>query len=102
MIRRPTRSALFPYTPLFRSGLSSIMCERRPNPPLFAFVETVHLKKLSINQIGTAQLPLGFDNRRDQFLFKCVAGRDRKSTRLHSSHQIISDAVFCFSIVVYN
>src|SRR5574344_680594 len=68
MIRRPPRSTLFPYTTLFRSCL--IFCFFLLGP--FAhhgFFELRQRRKLRI--------------------------RDRKSTRLNSSHQIISYAVFC-------
>src|SRR5258708_28936692 len=65
MIRRPPRSTLFPYTTLFRS----------PAPE-------------SIHRQTTARPP------RHAALRACWPG-DRKSTRLNSSHQIISYAVFC-------
>src|SRR5258707_7330183 len=65
MIRRPPRSTLFPYTTLFRS----LHPHARPVHP------------------GHADLPRG--PRPDD------AGRDRKSTRLNSSHANISYAVFC-------
>src|SRR5207244_7746757 len=65
MIRRPPRSTLFPYTTLFRS-----------------------LGRLDRLAAGLARrLPGGLD--------QCDPGPDRKSTRLNSSHQIISYAVFC-------
>src|SRR5438105_6197887 len=66
MIRRPPRSTLFPYTTLFRSRLS-LRCVPR----------TAHR--------SAAPCP-GTGGRR------C---RDRKSTRLNSSHEWISYAVFC-------
>src|SRR5258708_21680502 len=65
MIRRPPRSTLFPYTTLFRS----------PSP-----------------RGGSCSAPLVF---RPRALFLTTGGIDRKSTRLNSSHQIISYAVFC-------
>src|SRR5258708_22286791 len=72
MIRRPPRSTLFPYTTLFRSGLSFLMQ---------ALAERAG--------VGAAL--------RARALYEVVylARRDRKSTRLNSSHQIISYAVFC-------
>src|SRR2546427_9603623 len=66
MIRRPPRSTLFPYTTLFRS-LELYARLRRVNPAPFA-----------------AYLDFGD-----------VEIRDRKSTRLNSSHSQISYAVFC-------
>src|SRR5258708_14730468 len=72
MIRRPPRSTLFPYTTLFRSPLR----DRREDIPDLtrAFLERI----LKDNQLPPLELP-----------------QDRKSTRLNSSHQIISYAVFC-------
>src|SRR5258708_20566217 len=67
MIRRPPRSTLFPYTTLFRScdGASPVAGE-------------IH------------RLPTQPSHQR-----QTTESRDRKSTRLNSSHQIISYAVFC-------
>src|SRR2546430_12043547 len=75
MIRRPPRSTLFPYTTLFRSlGLPRYRVLLLAPRPL-------------ANQVGL--LPDGHlrSRRQDQ--------RDRKSTRLNSSHSQISYAVFC-------
>src|SRR5258708_16929812 len=73
MIRRPPRSTLFPYTTLFRSLPGGRLGEQR-----FVNLRVVlHLR----NGDGEA-LDRG-------------GGLDRKSTRLNSSHQIISYAVFC-------
>src|SRR5258708_26180293 len=75
MIRRPPRSTLFPYTTLFRSG------------PL-ELTDLVGLDvRLSIAEYLAKELGPRFEP--PQLL------RDRKSTRLNSSHQIISYAVFC-------
>src|SRR5258708_28551523 len=68
MIRRPPRSTLFPYTTLFRSSAARE------------------------GMAGTARV---LSLRATTPASKALA-RDRKSTRLNSSHQIISDAVFCF------
>src|SRR2546430_13675008 len=71
MIRRPPRSTLFPYTTLFRSR------------SLFHGVRD-HAARREIRRRGVrAPGPAGRD------------GRDRKSTRLNSSHSQISYAVFC-------
>src|SRR5260221_7531331 len=69
MIRRPPRSTLFPYTTLFRSGLSR------------SFQITNIFKQSSVldNLVLAVQAHAG----------------DRKSTRLNSSHTVISYAVFC-------
>src|SRR2546426_8351211 len=71
MIRRPPRSTLFPYTTLFRSRLAE--------PP-----------QLHQAHVG----PLGHTARHVQRR-EHGAERDRKSTRLNSSHLVISYAVFC-------
>src|SRR5258708_28912968 len=70
MIRRPPRSPLFPYTTLFRSRDNGIGIPARHHDVIFRIFKRLHA--------------------RDQF-----GGGDRKSTRLNSSHQIISYAVFC-------
>src|SRR5256885_9343341 len=77
MIRRPPRSTLFPYTTLFRSLTSAAnpTCSGSKNPHSFR----------------TAFSFLAFLAIRRFFDFE----RDRKSTRLNSSHLVISYAVFC-------
>src|SRR2546429_5760332 len=70
MIRRPPRSTLFPYTTLFRSrfcsnGAASKRATASPEP----------------------------SRKKPRLIRRC--GRDRKSTRLNSSHGYISYAVFC-------
>src|SRR2546422_8045600 len=82
MIRRPPRSTLFPYTTLFRSLVELDRFERlthRALPPLAR-----HAVELGENQYVflRAQVEIG-------------RHRDRKSTRLNSSHGYISYAVFC-------
>src|SRR5258708_20896347 len=73
MIRRPPRSTLFPYTTLFRS----------PSPPRTP--RAGNTRPLDRRRSG---------DRREREWFRPTP-RDRKSTRLNSSHQIISYAVFC-------
>src|SRR5258707_2572028 len=70
MIRRPPRSTLFPYTTLFRSKQWQVVS---------------NLTKV----LGNHTAKFGFDIRGAYNL------RDRKSTRLNSSHANISYAVFC-------
>src|SRR2546426_3619848 len=80
MIRRPPRSTLFPYTTLFRSSEQHAPRERRPGVPESLHdpvVEAVHGTAAAVG----AAVPL--------------ERRDRKSTRLKSSHLVISYAVFC-------
>src|SRR5438445_8074380 len=77
MIRRPPRSTLFPYTTLFRSHNTPIPLERSP-PGSF---KRLLGSDLPHSTMGRAHESLGV--------------RDRKSTRLNSSHANISYAVFC-------
>src|SRR5256885_9526067 len=81
MIRRPPRSTLFPYTTLFRSG-----AER-------ARVDRVR-RRMSPSDSCSFCLELGpaFGRGRGEGQTK---NQDRKSTRLNSSHLVISYAVFC-------
>src|SRR2546430_8028810 len=78
MIRRPPRSTLFPYTTLFRSQ------------------EVFFLGTAAGDvRFTDAQLPVWIDNsKRGEHLYY-GSTRDRKSTRLNSSHSQISYAVFC-------
>src|SRR5256885_16312696 len=73
MIRRPPRSTLFPYTTLFRSHV----------------VQASTVRQQTVGEcVGAA---VGFGIRIDGALEQA----DRKSTRLNSSHLVISYAVFC-------
>src|SRR2546430_8659397 len=75
MIRRPPRSTLFPYTTLFRSLLTLEV-----GPPAHqAAGDVLELRELDFELALEAACAL----------------RDRKSTRLNSSHSQISYAVFC-------
>src|SRR2546427_7307694 len=84
MIRRPPRSTLFPYTTLFRSHavVGTRGAHQQPVGPL---VETARMRALPVG---------GGDAARHRPGAPPVA-RDRKSTRLNSSHSQISYAVFC-------
>src|SRR5256885_15324998 len=68
MIRRPPRSTLFPYTTLFRSNAWVARSNHSDENPLIRF---------------------------QVFAYDFQDVRDRKSTRLNSSHLVISYAVFC-------
>src|SRR2546427_3331007 len=83
MIRRPPRSTLFPYTTLFRS--------RRDHHA--APAERAHERRPAAVQPGILQelRPHG----REAAPGQAGRHRDRKSTRLNSSHSQISYAVFC-------
>src|SRR5258708_28998408 len=98
MIRRPPRSTLFPYTTLFRSlhllggtGLLALLC-----------VPAVGLSRAASQQGAAVISPalraglwLGLALLVLQVALGGWVSTDRKSTRLNSSHQIISYAVFC-------
>src|SRR2546430_5985497 len=85
MIRRPPRSTLFPYTTLFRSR-----CALNQS---FAEKNCVHPNIYSSHEASTgASVPM---RRRLHKTASHEAPRDRKSTRLNSSHSQISYAVFC-------
>src|SRR5258708_27087226 len=82
MIRRPPRSTLFPYTTLFRSELAKL-------PINGTIQEVLALTRSELQRHGVLlRTDLSADD-------QPVLGEDRKSTRLNSSHQIISYAVFC-------
>src|SRR5256885_8884346 len=90
MIRRPPRSTLFPYTTLFRSRRArGTLSPSRPNtiraPSRRAHTDQIFRRKLS------CEARLARANGRSSVLVY----QDRKSTRLNSSHLVISYAVFC-------
>src|SRR5258708_25273359 len=91
MIRRPPRSTLFPYTTLFRSGRNDLQVKIRGYRIELGEVETVLRSHPAIFE---AVVVVREDNHVDKQLVDMVV-LDRKSTRLNSSHQIISYAVFC-------
>src|SRR5256885_9776353 len=102
MIRRPPRSTLFPYTTLFRSGLAAGRpgaaagpLEHEDGDGLALAVAVLELE-LDRRQLGLDDRHLELVGRQDGRLVPLgVLGRDRKSTRLNSSHLVISYAVFC-------
>src|SRR2546430_11560829 len=81
MIRRPPRSTLFPYTTLFRSLFHA------PSP-----LRTGNARKHPPFALGFAAVG---KERGQQSRGTVPESRDRKSTRLNSSHSQISYAVFC-------
>src|SRR5256885_6920773 len=87
MIRRPPRSTLFPYTTLFRSGLYGVA---QLSPWLLFPIDGLNVKQGTCGELfGYGYLPLPLTTP------KATTGGDRKSTRLNSSHLVISYAVFC-------
>src|SRR2546430_3357700 len=93
MIRRPPRSTLFPYTPLSRSELGGCLHgEAAPACPLELPLEHPArrlLDGLSFLGVHVAEDEGRLGEPRQE------PPRDRKSTRLNSSHSQISYAVFC-------
>src|SRR5256885_6264457 len=78
MIRRPPRSTLFPYTTLFRSVI-----------PLSRYIED------GMMTAAQAGLLVRAGRERKNILIAGGTSTDRKSTRLNSSHPVISYAGFC-------
>src|SRR3712207_7069307 len=91
MIRRPPRSTLFPYTTLFRSlkELAPQVQEHERLQKALAALDQSSREKSSPPR------PKGAGGRGRRRTPSGRAGRDRKSTRLNSSHANISYAVFC-------
>src|SRR3712207_8400588 len=92
MIRRPPRSTLFPYTTLFRSLEDVVEVVRNAARELAYGLHLLRLGELLLQHalLGRVQRvedrPLAIGG---------IGVRDRKSTRLNSSHANISYAVFC-------
>src|SRR3712207_7919568 len=82
MIRRPPRSTLFPYTTLFRSGPLSgaVVVVTVDHNPVMRRAQLVGARRVGVQ--------------------RGVVRRDRKSTRLNSSHANISYAVFCLKKII--
>src|SRR3712207_7250109 len=102
MIRRPPRSTLFPYTTLFRSS-----------PPSLVIYVTKHRSYSRHEDLGNhqpdSQHPFSIvpwyvagSTQLGSLLTGLFTLRDRKSTRLNSSHANISYAVFCLKKKKHN
>src|SRR5256885_9099572 len=89
MIRRPPRSTLFPYTTLFRSERSGLLG--------FCLVLQDALRVRDHHHLAGRVPQHVVDGRAEEARLPPPARRraDRKSTRLNSSHLVISYAVFC-------
>src|SRR5256885_13260347 len=100
MIRRPPRPPLFPYTPLSRSAVAltglaelakytawRIATAERPATCVDAVALRLHADDVAREVLHTCHQLLGAIGFCDE--------QDRKSTRLNSSHLVISYAVFC-------
>src|SRR5256885_3206661 len=95
MIRRPPRSTLFPYTTLFRS-IKALGCNFFKMTADFGFKEDPDVPAL-LEESG--RRGFSFDMMETSFFVSretlIATVTDRKSTRLNSSHLVISYAVFC-------
>src|SRR2546427_4890207 len=89
MIRRPPRSTLFPYTTLFRSPPAVAYPRKRDVDASFGALAAELLERATRWEASPVF------GTHDGNLIAEIAARDRKSTRLNSSHSQISYAVFC-------
>src|SRR5690242_21441467 len=90
MLRRPPISPLFPYTTLFRSPLHPEYREPRAGDVRHSRADISRARAL----LGY-EPSVGFREGLARTIESLIAQRDRKSTRLNSSHMSISYAVFC-------
>src|SRR5947208_13156281 len=94
MLRRPPRSTLFPYTTLFRSKESIAQKVLNVIPfQVLGVCVAVDDWGLKCEVPGQGELQVHLPT--SVFTQGLIKNKDRKSTRLNSSHQIISYAVFC-------
>src|SRR3712207_7930739 len=101
MIRRPPRSTLFPYTTLFRSYDHTV---RDPHGNIVQYLygedgidpaKSDHGEAVNISRIIEAESVVDEGRKAVEDVTKDIISKDRKSTRLNSSHANISYAVFC-------
>src|SRR3712207_7013014 len=92
MIRRPPRSTLFPYTTLFPICLAA---RQHVKQSFKAEKRFVHLKRAASKRVPLERPCHALREGGPRGQATAQAGRDRKSTRLNSSHANISYAVFC-------
>src|SRR3712207_8490227 len=94
MIRRPPRSTLFPYTTLFRSGTTRTATEQKTTVSNTDEQEAGEEPQATPQPVAT---PLAKSIVKGRVTYEDTNRpvRDRKSTRLNSSHANISYAVFC-------
>src|SRR5438270_8976603 len=91
MIRRPPRSTLFPYTTLFRSEILSVT---------FTNKAAREMKERVSRMVGQMVEGMPWLGTFHSIIWPTM--RDRKSTRLNSSHSQISYAVFCLKKKIKN
>src|SRR5260221_8328694 len=87
MIRRPPRSTLFPYTTLFRSDACRVLAVEEHGDTGYALFDTRPSSEPYLYEV--------YYEREDACRRVRNLYQDRKSTRLNSSHTVISYAVFC-------
>src|SRR5260221_9086266 len=90
MIRRPPRSTLFPYTTLFRSQHHLVVGDAEHRA-----VENFFLILVIPSGEKPQRLLKPFGSMAQAVAVRVFPEQDRKSTRLNSSHTVISYAVFC-------
>src|SRR2546426_7692417 len=96
MIRRPPRSTLFPYTTLFRSGHIRVSGRVHSNAGCGVIAPAAET-----GGIGHERVDDEWSDRKStrlnssHLVISYAVSLDRKSTRLNSSHLVISYAVFC-------
>src|SRR5256885_7566311 len=93
MIRRPPRSPLFPYTTLFRSLQQRVAASATPRRPPASSERDYSGSDRGRSRAMAGNIQVAGTNK--AALFDLRIYRDRKSTRLNSSHLVISYAVFC-------
>src|SRR2546426_3574058 len=90
MIRRPPRSTLFPYTTLFRSLLHKALGRQE------RYSQGDDATHRHLRSCGCARVRRRLGSGQGGGLYeRLISSADRKSTRLNSSHLVISYAVFC-------
>src|SRR2546430_10760389 len=94
MIRRPPRSTLFPYTTLFRSYAFQVSTDWGKNWRTVADLPDGAVK-IFIDPLSAPSGRTIYVIGNSSVTVRNQDGRDRKSTRLNSSHSQISYAVFC-------
>src|SRR2546426_9325420 len=101
MIRRPPRSTLFPYTTLFRSIPAAVSALQGRQDWVEHLRMLCVLQRLQVWRNPESETPASQDRKSTRLnsshlvISYAVFCLDRKSTRLNSSHLVISYAVFC-------
>src|SRR3712207_7436732 len=102
MIRRPPRSTLFPYTTLFRSVLENRQGSEHKQSIRAAAIWSVVWTVIALAFALVYWVWRGPDHASEYLTGFVLERRDRKSTRLNSSHANISYAVFCLKKKIEN